>query len=158
MPIRVLEIPLDDGTREYLATNLFDPAVTKDMFRDLYFYRWPVELKYKELKKSRFAMGRVFPVLLQCLYSRNFYIKYAFIESGLSYKKNEADEEIQISAKSTNKFRYQANRAFILDGSKVLFPKYSADCLSFQLLNSYIQMLYAADHSSCPEGHFQGRN
>ena len=26
--------------------------------------------------------------------------------------KNEADEEIQISAKSTNKFRYQANRAF----------------------------------------------
>ena len=55
VPIRVLEIPLDDGTREYLATNLFDPAVTKDMFRDLYFYRWPVELKYKELK-SRFAM------------------------------------------------------------------------------------------------------
>ena len=28
-PIRVLEIPLDDGTKEYLATNLFDPAVTK---------------------------------------------------------------------------------------------------------------------------------
>ena len=47
VPIRVLEIPLDDGTKEYLATNLFDPAVTKDMFRELYFYRWPVELKYK---------------------------------------------------------------------------------------------------------------
>ena len=45
VPIRVLEIPLDDGTKEYLATNLFDPAVTKDMFRELYFYRWPVELK-----------------------------------------------------------------------------------------------------------------
>lgn len=29
VPIRVLEIPLDDGTKEYLATNLFDPAVTK---------------------------------------------------------------------------------------------------------------------------------
>ena len=55
VPIRVLEIPLDDGTKEYLATNLFDPAVTKDMFQELYFYRWPVELKYKELK-SRFAM------------------------------------------------------------------------------------------------------
>lgn len=24
--------------------------------------------------------------------------------------------------------------------------------------NSYIQMLYAADHSSCPAGRFQGRN
>ena len=32
----------------------------------------------------------------------------------LSLIKNEADEEIQISAKSTNKFRYQANRAFII--------------------------------------------
>ena len=42
-----------------------------------------------------------------------------------------------------------------LDESKVLFPKYSVDCLSFQLLNSYIQMLYAADHSSCPAGRFQ---
>ena len=28
---------------------------SEDMFRELYFYRWPVELKYKELK-SRFAM------------------------------------------------------------------------------------------------------
>ena len=55
VPIRVLEISLDDGTKEYLATNLFDPAVTKDMFRELYFYRWPVELKYKELK-SRFML------------------------------------------------------------------------------------------------------
>ena len=42
VPIRVLEIPLDDGTKEYLATNLFDPTVTKDMFRELYFYRWPI--------------------------------------------------------------------------------------------------------------------
>ena len=42
VPIRVLEIPLDDGTKEYLATNLFDPAVTKDMFRELYFYRWNI--------------------------------------------------------------------------------------------------------------------
>ena len=28
---------------------------SEDMFRELKFYRWPVELKYKELK-SRFAM------------------------------------------------------------------------------------------------------
>ena len=25
---------LDDGSREYLATNLFDPAITKDMFKE----------------------------------------------------------------------------------------------------------------------------
>lgn len=55
LSIRVIEVVLDDGSREYLATNLFDPAITKDMFKELYFQRWPAELKYKELK-SRFAM------------------------------------------------------------------------------------------------------
>lgn len=53
--IRVIEVILDDGTKEYLATNLFDKTITRDMFRELYFYRWPVETKYKELK-SRFAI------------------------------------------------------------------------------------------------------
>ena len=29
LSIRVIEVVLDDGSREYLATNLFDPAITK---------------------------------------------------------------------------------------------------------------------------------
>lgn len=41
--------------QEYLATNLFDSTITQSMFQELYFYRWPVELKYKELK-SRLAI------------------------------------------------------------------------------------------------------
>ena len=125
------------------------------MFQELYFYRWPVELKYKELK-SRFAMEE-FSGATAVSIQQEFYINM-LLSNLASLIKNEADEEIQISAKSTNKFRYQANRAFIIGRIKVLFPKYSADCLSFQLLNSYIQMLYAADHSSCPAGRFQGRN
>ena len=47
--VRVIEVTLDDGTKEYLATNLFDPLITQAMFQELYFYRWPVETKYKEL-------------------------------------------------------------------------------------------------------------
>ena len=53
--IRVIEVILDNGTKEYLATNLFDSTITQSMFQELYFYRWPVELKYKELK-SRLAI------------------------------------------------------------------------------------------------------
>lgn len=34
--IRVIEVVLDDGTKEYLATNLFDTEITKDMFRELW--------------------------------------------------------------------------------------------------------------------------
>ncbi len=53
--VRVIEVTLDDGSKEYLATNLFDPLITQTMFQDLYFYRWPVETKYKELK-SRLSL------------------------------------------------------------------------------------------------------
>lgn len=40
--IRVIEVILDNGTKEYLATNLFDSEITQSMFRELYFYRWPI--------------------------------------------------------------------------------------------------------------------
>ncbi len=46
--IRVLEVILSDGSREYLGTNIFDTAMSVDMFRELYFLRWPVEGKYME--------------------------------------------------------------------------------------------------------------
>ncbi len=74
--IRVIEVILNDGTKEYLATNLFDSHISQQMFRELYFYRWPVETKYKELK-SRLAIEE-FPVqqLLQCF--KNFISTYFF--------------------------------------------------------------------------------
>lgn len=50
-----IENDAQNGTKEYLATNLFDSTITQSMFQELYFYRWPVELKYKELK-SRLAI------------------------------------------------------------------------------------------------------
>lgn len=31
-----MEFLLDNGTKEYLATNIFDPASTQSMFRELY--------------------------------------------------------------------------------------------------------------------------
>ena len=71
--------------KNILQQNLFDPAVTKDMFQELYFYRWPVELKYKELKKP-LCHGRVFRCYCS-VYTAGILYKYAFIESGLPYKK-----------------------------------------------------------------------
>lgn len=48
--IRVIEITLPDGKKEYLATSLFDKSITQKMFSKLYFSRWTVETKYKEFK------------------------------------------------------------------------------------------------------------
>ena len=118
--IRVIEVILDDGTKEYLATNLFDSHISQQMFRELYFYRWPVETKYMELK-SRLAIeefsGATTTSVLQ-----EFYIN-VLLSNLSSLIKNQVDEEIQIIAKSTNKYRYQANRAFIIGRIKTIFPK-----------------------------------
>ena len=118
--IRVIEVILNAGTKEYLATNLFDSHISQQMFRELYFYRWPVETKYKELK-SRLAIeefsGSTTTSVLQ-----EFYIN-VLLSNLSSLIKNQVDEEIQITAKSTNKYRYQANRAFIIGRVKTIVSK-----------------------------------
>ena len=133
--IRVIEVILNDGTKEYLATNLFDSHISQQMFRELYFYRWPVETKYKELK-SRLAIeefsGATTTSVLQ-----EFYIN-VLLSNLSSLIKNQVDEEIQITAKNTNKYRYQANRAFIIGRVKTIVPKIL--CNLFDL--SVIDRLY----------------
>ena len=118
--IRVIEVILNDGTKEYLATNLFDSHISQQMFRELYFYRWPVETKYKELKSllaiEEFSGATTTSVL------QEFYIN-VLLSNLSSLIKNQVDEEIQITAKSTNKYRYQANRAFIIGRVKTIVSK-----------------------------------
>ena len=90
------------------------------MFQEQYFYRWPVELKYKELK-SRLAIEEFSGATTTSVF-QEFYINM-LLPNLSSLIKNQADEEIEISAKSSNKYRYQANRAFIISFMKRLLPK-----------------------------------
>ena len=122
--IRIIEVLLDNGTKEYLATNLFDPSITQFMFQELYFYRWPVEGKYKELK-IQLALEEFSAATTVSIF-QEFYINLLFSNLS-SLIKNQADNEIKISAKSTNKYRYQANRSFVIgrmksDHSRPIFP------------------------------------
>lgn len=50
--VRVIKLMLPDGTKETLVTNIFDSKITVAMFKELYFLRWGIECKYKELKSS----------------------------------------------------------------------------------------------------------
>lgn len=68
---------------------------------------------------------------------QEFYINI-LLSNLVSLIKNDADEEIQISAKSTNKFRYQTNRAFIIGRIKIIFPKILCDLSEL----SVIEKLY----------------
>ena len=90
------------------------------MFRELYFYRWPVETKYKELK-SRLAMEEFSGATTTSVF-QEFYINM-LLSNLSSLIKNEVDEEINITSKSSNKYRYQANRSFIIGQMKLILPK-----------------------------------
>ena len=118
--VRVIEVILDDGTKEYLATNLFDPLITQAMFQELYFYRWPVETKYKELK-SRLSLEEFSGATTVSVF-QEFFINM-LLSNLASLIKNQADEELLISSRSSNKYRYQANRAFVIGRIKRILPK-----------------------------------
>ncbi len=118
--IRVIEVTLDDGSKEYLATNIFDTRITADMFRELYFYRWPVESKYMELKcrlKLEEFNGATSVSMVQ-----EFFINM-LLSNLCSLIKNDVDEEIDKNRNPSNKYRYQANRTFIIGQMQSLFPQ-----------------------------------
>lgn len=130
--VRVIEVILDNGEKEYLATNLFDPSITQPMFQELYFYRWPVETKYKELKNR--LMLEEFTGATTISVFQEFYINL-LLSNLSSLIKNQADHAIKISTKSTNKYRYQANRSFILGRVKTIFPKILCQMLDLSAID-----------------------
>jgi hypothetical protein len=50
LKVRVLKIPLDSDVTEILITNIFDETFTICDFKELYFKRWGIEVKYNEIK------------------------------------------------------------------------------------------------------------
>lgn len=120
IPIRVIEVILDDGSKEYLATNIFDPSITREMFKELYFLRWPIELKYYELKE-RLLMEEYSGKTKTSVF-QDFYINL-LLANLTSLIKNKVDEDIDRNLNPANKYRYQANRTFIIGKMKKLLPK-----------------------------------
>lgn len=50
LTLRRIYFQLDDGTKEYLVTNLMSNQIDIEKFFDLYGLRWSVKSKYRELK------------------------------------------------------------------------------------------------------------
>lgn len=120
LDVRVISIDLGNGTTEYLATNMFDESLTQEKFKDLYFRRWPIEVKYHELK-NRFQLEE-FNGATSISVRQEFYITLLFSNLA-SLVKADADEVIRESAKPDNKYDYQANRSFIIGRLKrILVP------------------------------------
>lgn len=139
--IRVIEVTLDDGSKEYLATNVFDTALTSDMFRELYFLRWPVETKYLELKK-RLEIESFSGATTTSIF-QEFYLNMLF--SNLSALiKNHVDDLLDHSANPANKYRYQANRSFVIGQLKKFIPKILCGMLTTSVINDITEFAFVA--------------
>lgn len=89
--------------------------ISPSLFKKLYFYRWPVETKYKELK-SRLSLDECSGAITVSVF-QEFFINM-LLSNLASLIKNQADDELLISPRSSNKYRYQANRAFVIGRMK----------------------------------------
>ena len=110
--VRVLRIKLSEDVTEVLVTNIYDEKITPMEFKELYFLRWGVESKYKELKSSikieEFSGTN--PIAIE----QDFYTSiYLSMISGLIKKDADASIANANKDKSLNS-TYQSNRNFIL--------------------------------------------
>lgn len=118
IPVRAIHVTLDNGTDECLVTNIVDPTITPEMFKELYFMRWGVESKYYELKCQ--LKLEEFSGSLHGSVEQDFFINLLF-SNLCSLIKAEADICITKELKNKkNKFQYQANRSFIIGRLKKL--------------------------------------
>jgi hypothetical protein len=106
--LRVIKFELDGGEIETLLTNLEEQDITLQDFKELYFKRWPIEIKYGELKHKLEIEN--FSGLTELAILQDFYIT-AFVSNMLTV----ATIDAQILADDyregkDNKYTYRINK------------------------------------------------
>lgn len=105
--LRFYRFKLISGEIETLVTNLDETEVSDNELVELYFKRWGIETKYKELKSflqmENFTGKTVLSVL------QDFYAT-VFLSNMAAFAKLQADEDITKARKDKNlKYEYKAN-------------------------------------------------
>ena len=113
LTLRSIHFLLEDGSTEYLVTNLMPEQIAKENFPDLYQFRWGVESKYRELKNRLEieAFNSIKPASIQ----QEFFAAM-YLSNLVAVIKSESDSKIIVSI--NNRHAYQANRSYILNRIK----------------------------------------
>ena len=131
--VRMISVLLDSGETEYLATNIFDKSLKASDFKVLYFMRWPIEQKYGELK-NQFLLEE-FSGATSTSVEQEFFLNL-LLSNIAALLKNSADEEIHSRQKGKdNKYRYQANRGYIIARLKWFIPRFLSGNRAIELLS-----------------------
>lgn len=116
MTLRCINLTLSSGATEQLITNIFDSSLSVSDFSELYFLRWGIEVKYKELKGrlqiEEFTGNR--PINIK----QDFYASL-FLSNLVAIAKRETDSSINEELLKSNSDKcYQANRSFLISRMK----------------------------------------
>ena len=140
LAVRVVRFKLPNGQYEYLVTNLLDRFYKVEMFRELYFMRWGIETKYKQIK-GRFQLESFSGYTDEAI-DQDFLLA-VFFANLTEILRADADTEIervmlcdaeQGSSPQRRKCLYRAGEAIIASRLKSYFPVFllgKADALSF---------------------------
>lgn len=107
--IRTIQVELENGTKEYLISNISPEEISHEQFSELYFLRWGIEGKYKEIK-SCFEIENFSGKKSICI-KQDFYINL-FLTNICSLIKQEIDEELQNDEQATKP--YQTRKSFLI--------------------------------------------
>lgn len=110
--MRVLKFELDSGITEILITNIFDESFTVDDFKELYFKRWGIEVKYNELK-SRLQIEN-FSGETPIAIKQDFYATM-YLSNMVSLAKKDANAIIEENNADKNlKYEYKVNTNILI--------------------------------------------
>ena len=110
--MRVLKFELDSGITEILITNVFDESFDVSDFKELYFKRWGIEVKYNELK-NRLQIEN-FSGETPIAIKQDFYATM-YLSNMVSLAKMDANAIINEENKGKNlKYEYKVNTNILI--------------------------------------------
>jgi len=112
LKIRVLKFELNSGVIETLITNIFDEDFSVADFKELYFKRWGIEVKYNEIKNK--LQIENFTGATQIAIEQDFYATM-YLTNMVSLAKKDADQDIKEKYKDKNlKYEYKVNTNILI--------------------------------------------
>jgi hypothetical protein len=119
LKIRVIKFLLDSDIEEVLITNLTDKSFDIKDFKELYFKRWGIEIKFNELK-NRLQIEN-FTGDTQIAVEQDFYASI-YLSNMASIAKADANQEVtQINKDKNLKYEYKVNTNILIGKLKDTF-------------------------------------
>jgi hypothetical protein len=116
LKMRVIKFELESGIIETLVTNLFDETISLEDFKELYFKRWGIEVKFNEIKNKLQVENFTGKTIIAI--EQDFYATM-YLTNIVAQAKKDSNEVIQENSKNKNlKFEYKVNTNVLIEKLK----------------------------------------